>query len=166
MTTSGGHEHPTEAEVRAFVGSHANYYLKQWRHLMEGLDIGADSHLASFLFPLFWLPYRKLWRLSAYSYGAIVLSEIADRVLFSVLLHRESSGVFLRIAILVLGFICAWSENDWYFRHMQRAMMEVRALGSDDYLNRLSRRGGTSPVTAIVWLTVLFALYSAIESLS
>jgi len=157
---------PTEAEVRACVGRHANYYLKQWRQLMEGNNIGADSHLASFLLPIFWFPYRKLWKLTAIVYAIIVFALIADHALFVIWLQGPSPQLFFRIALLLVGFICCWNSNDWYYQHVRRMVQEERASGvtGADYLKRLATRGGTSSIKATLLVVMLLVFFATLET--
>ncbi len=51
----------TEEEIRAFVGSNADYFLKKWRPALEGLSNKAGFNCAAFCLSGFWFPYHKMY---------------------------------------------------------------------------------------------------------
>ena len=60
-------------QLRAFVGSKAQYYLDKWTPLLRSLSGNAGFNWAAFLLSGLWLPYRKMYKATLIFYAIIIL---------------------------------------------------------------------------------------------
>jgi hypothetical protein len=154
----------TEQELRAFVGSNDNYYLRAWRPALTGQGHITRVHVAAFFFPIFWLGYRKMYRL----FGILVAVYIAEylvelRVFVAVLrLDEPPWGPGILVGLIV-ALVCGLCANRWYLSHARRGIARLQAYRLDEsaYLRELSRCGGTS-ILAPFLLLMSFCVGGAI----
>ncbi|QDV38534.1 DUF2628 domain-containing protein [Tautonia plasticadhaerens] len=162
-------ETPEQRDLRAFVGSNADYYLRRWTHLLERESAGAGFNLAAFLLSGFWLVYRKMYRVTAIFFAVILLESVVEEVIFVVVLGNEAVPAGRGLVVgLVAAIVCGSYGNRWYYSHARRVISDVRAqgLGEQAVAGALARRGGTSLVAAIglfvLFLVVTFAVFIAL----
>ena len=140
-------EDPERAELRAFVGSRANYYLSRWSPLLGGRQAGAGFNWAAFLFSGLWIPYRKMYKVTLIFYAVVLLESILEEVVMvGILGQPEVPGGLSLVIGLAIWLICGVFGNRWYFSHAKRVIAEARAEGfeGEALLRTLSRRGGTN----------------------
>lgn len=154
----------TEREIRAFVGSKARYYLQKWAPVLDGLGKETGFNLAAFCLNVFWLPYRKMYKITFILYGFIVLGTILDQVLF----NRSVGNPDLLLTMLknmmiglAIALICGALGNRWYLSHVRNAITQLRTQGlpEDAYYEKLSKRGGTNLIAPIGY----FILYTILD---
>lgn len=139
---------PTEAELRAFVGPHASYYIERWSAglVSERKSGWAWWNWAAVLVPGVWLAYRKLYLMAGFAWGLTLLFvHGAGRFLGG---PKTSRTVVL---LLVVGF--AASANQLYFEKAKRTIARLRGrrLSRQEHLAALARRGGTSLAGSVVF---------------
>jgi hypothetical protein len=154
----------TEPEVRAFVGPRAGYYLNKWRAALHGTGSVTGFNWAGLLLAGIWLPYRKMYAITAIFLGIILLETILEEVVFVGILGKPEAPAPLSYGIgIAAGIICGAFGNRWYLSHARKAIAAVRSegLSEDLHLQTLARRGGTS-LAASLGIFVLFvvALFS------
>lgn len=158
-------EDPATRQLRAFVGPRAHVYLRKW---------AGDSgfNWPAFFFSGLWIAYRKMYRVTAIFFGAVLVISIAEEVLFVHILGEPEAPPALDHAVnLVLALVCGFSGNRWYLSHARRVIAEVRALGlpDDASIDMISRRGGTNLLAAIgillLFMAVVFAVFFVLEFL-
>jgi ribosomal protein S27AE len=159
----------TERELRTFVGRRATYYLGKWRAALEG-GKGTGFNLAAFLFSAFWLPYRKMYRVTLIFYGAIIAESLAEEALFVWILGRdEVPGAVDKLSNLIIGAICGAFANQWYLAHARKEISKLRSEGlpEEEYFQKLARRGGTSLLAGlgciVLFLAVAIGILAAAE---
>lgn len=148
----------TEAEVRAFVGTGAEYYLRKWRPALEGAGNAGNAtgfNWAGFLLSGAWLPFRKMYRITAIFLGVLLLETLLEEIVYTRVLGRpEAPGTLGNMIGLVGAMICGGFGNEWYLSHTQEVIAQVRGQGlpEDAYLQELAKRGGTSFAASLGFL--------------
>jgi hypothetical protein len=140
------------AELRAFIGRRADYYLKKWGPMIRGNGIATGMNWAALFFSGFWLPYRKMFRATAILYGFVFVESIVEEVLsVGFLGYQDVPRQVDLIVNLAVAFVCGTYGNRWYFSHAKQIISQVRAERSanEDLLEHLSKRGGTSFLAAV-----------------
>ncbi len=148
----------SEQEVTAFVGRKARYYLNRWSGALEGTGTSTGFNWAAFFLSGLWLPYRKMYGITAIFLGIILFESILEEFVFVGVLGRAEPPPGLgRVLGLVASIICGGWGNRWYLSHTRRAVADVRRqeLPEDAYLDALARRGGTN-ISASLGFFALF----------
>jgi Protein of unknown function (DUF2628) len=129
----------TEAEMRAFVGRRADYYVDRWTR-----SGGMGANWAAFWLVGFWLPYRKMYRATFILFAAIIADSVVEEVLN--LPNQVSRGAAIAAAVIC----CSWA-NLWYFKHASAKIraLRTRELAEDEHLNAVAAAGGTSLLAGI-----------------
>jgi hypothetical protein len=175
-------DHPTEKELRAFVGPRANYYLDEWRCARPGESRGWSFNWAAHLAPGLWLPYRKMYLLTFLFYTGVcpVLAVVEVLVSMDVARLAKQRELGLLYAATALGlvvplgvwFVCGMAGNRLYLSHTRKKIRRIRSrwestdagqdyLSNDLYLKALSQRGGTNPLALTVILILHVVLFIA-----
>jgi hypothetical protein len=152
----------TRQEVTAFVGRKAGYYLNRWAGALEGTGKSSGFKWAAFFFSGLWLPYRKMYAITAIFLGFILLESLLEEVVFVEVLGRPEPPAGLGQAVgLAASIICGRWGNQWYLSRTRRAVAELRSqeLAEDVYLDALGRRGGTN-IAASLGFFALFIVAS------
>lgn len=177
-------------DLAIFLGSRQGFYLPRFRYLerCSGTRSHTSWNWAAALFPGTWLAYRKLTRaLIPVAILSLLLSLPAFLTLGIGLIHAlGDSGAlseFLGSGLIPVSAIPApllialnlspalslglraymgLMANELYRRHTRREMQRLRRIYSDPlhYRYALSRRGGGSPMRAVVY-AALFLLCTA-----
>ena len=154
---------PTDAELQAFVGKRAPYYLNTWFPTdPRAQPISGEFNAIAFLGGVFWLAYRKMKLESVLFVGVFEVMQVA--VVMLLLLVRlafagwlTSDGLFNTVAMaipgvvwLMLVFVCGTYGNLWYQGFVYRSIAKSwhAEVAAPDELSVLSKWGGTS------WLAV------------
>jgi Protein of unknown function (DUF2628) len=156
----------SEAEIRAFVGKKAYYYLNKWPWSLDYIGRAKGFNWAAFLLSGFWLPHRKMYRTTFIFYSIMVGMTVVEEIVFAALSVSESAAtVYDRVTGLIIPIVCGIFGNGWYLAHAKREIAQIRGLGlkDDDYYAALARRGGTNFFAAIGFLllfaVVMFGIY-------
>jgi len=141
----------TEQELRAFVGSNANFYLRAWAPALTGEGRITRVNFAAFFFPAFWLAYRKMYGAFFVLALILVVEYLLEFVVFTAILALGDPPWATSILVgLIVAVVCGLCANRWYLSHVRRAIARVRAeanamrLDEGAYLRELSIRGRTS----------------------
>jgi hypothetical protein len=148
----------TEQEVRAFVGSSSDYYLRAWQPALAGQGRASGFNIAAFFLAGLWLGYRKMYKATFIVFGVILAETVLEELLFvGVLKMRESPAGMSALVGLVVAVVTGICGNGWYLSHARRAIAEVRSRGlpEDAHLKAIAEHGGTS-LGASLGLFVLF----------
>ena len=154
-------ETPTVAEISAFVGDNADYYLRKWSRRLDRTGRWSGFNWGAFFLPWPWLAYRKMYlpailaglSISVYSRTEHMPGVIQDLSL----LFGPMFQLFIMIACGTLG-------NDAYLSCTLKTIADVRgqSLGEETKLAELSKRGGTSVIACfalpIVCAVIFFLL--------
>ena len=152
-------------DLRAFVGSKADYYLRHWATGRAGAGQGSGFNWAAFFLSGLWLPYRKMYLVTAIFYGAILIESVIEELLFVGLLGRpEAPAAIGHLVGFAAAGICGVCGNRWYLSHARSAIAEVRARLSptQDIFGTLSRRGGTNLLASLGFFLLFLAITSAV----
>lgn len=135
------------AELSAYVGPRAGYYLRKWIRRLEDPQGDVGINWVAFFFPGIWLAYRKMY-MAVFTYFTVVfLVGIAKELVFILVLHQPGSPLVVNLVFNILaGLVCALYGNGWYLAQARRTIAGLRAEGYEgqDLLYALSCRGGTS----------------------
>lgn len=157
----GGRLYPSEAELRAFVGKKAGYYIGKWSPtLIHSLPVGGFNW-AAFFFTGLWLAYRKMYRALAIVLGFFAAETIVEMMIVAGGLAQENTVTVLgRFIALVFSIVCGKFGNSWYLAHATRQVAGIRALGRPEaeYYKALKRRGRPSMVALLGFVVVVFLL--------
>jgi hypothetical protein len=111
-----------------------------------------------------------MYRATAIFFGVIFAESIIEQVLFvGILGEAEVPTVIDRVGNLVVSAICGAYGNAWYLSHTKKQITRLRSQGlpKDEYLDRLSRRGGTSLVASvgsfILFVAAIIAVFAGLE---
>jgi hypothetical protein len=154
------------ADLRAFVGPNADYYLKKWAPRLNDPSQSAGANFAAFFLSLFWLPYRKMYKLAAIFYGIIIVELIIETLIYAPQEPPEAPGRFLG---LLISIACSAYGNRWYLAHAQKAIAKTRAEGLEGgaLRERLSKLGGTNIWASLgmlaAFVVVLLVVFSLVE---
>ncbi len=167
-TARGGYDDPLLIELRAFVGSQADYYLRKWARVLDDPQLGeAGVNWVALFVPLSWLGYRRMYKLAAAVMAAELALYVAVQVLFVDFFGAQSAPLSVTLIITVMvRVVCALYGNAWYLDRAQLALTELRQqrLEGERALNFLARRGGTSGV-GMVLTTVLSHLVAFVTGI-
>ncbi|MBS0262304.1 MAG: DUF2628 domain-containing protein, partial [Planctomycetes bacterium] len=154
-------------ELETFVGKRADYYLGRWARILKGTGTGGFNWAAFFLAG-FWLPYRKMYRNTAIFYG-LVLSETALEEIVKHVGGFGLTGDFQTIVTLIIGAICGAYGNRWYlsFAQQQIAKLKAEEHPRTEFLEKLSKRGGTSLVSGLgIFFGMMIILFTLLTILA
>ncbi len=150
----------TDQEVTVFVGRKAGYYLHRWAGALDGAPTSTGFNWAAFFLSGLWLPYRKMYLITAIFMGIILFESILEEVVFVGVLGRPEAPAGLgRTVGLAASIICGGWGNRWYLSHARRAAAELRSqeLTEDAYLDALARRGGTNIAASLGFFALFIA---------
>lgn len=161
-----------ERQLRAFVGSKAQYFLDKWTPMRQSSSGSAGFNWAAFFLAGLWLSYRKMYKATLIFYTIIILEMMLEDVVFVGILGKaETPAAFERAVMLIVAIICGGYANRWYLSHARSVLSEVSATGlqGDALLQTLERRGGTSVAASlgmfVLFIAVLFAALIPLEML-
>jgi hypothetical protein len=159
-----------EQQLRAFVGSRADYYLQKWAPLQTARGHRTGFNWAAFFLSGLWLPYRKMYKVATVFFAIILVESVAEEVLFVGILGKAETPAGLSNAVgLLVSIICGAYGNRWYLLHATKVISDIRAQGLDQeaMLEALSRRGGTSLGASLglffLFMVVMFAVFFVLE---
>ncbi|MCE9544920.1 MAG: DUF2628 domain-containing protein [Planctomycetia bacterium] len=160
---------PATRDLASFVGPRAKYYLTHWARQQQTQDRRAGFNWAACLLSGLWLPYRKMYKITAIFYAVIIVETFLEDLVFEVVFKRsvpQGIGNAFGIAVAV---ICGMMGNVWYLSHAKR---QIAAVGDDvqgeTRASILARRGGTSlgaAILAFVMFLGVMVLYGVVEAL-
>jgi len=147
----------TVQEVRAFVGPKAGYYLKKWQAALDGTGISNGFNGAAFFLSALWLPYRKMYLITAIFFGIILLEAVLEEVVFlGILAKPEAPAALSSLFGFAAAIVCGNFGNQWYLSHTRKVITEVRSQGlpDDAHSQTLAKRGGTNIVASVGFFTL------------
>ncbi|CEG28695.1 DUF2628 domain-containing protein [Bacillus sp. B-jedd] len=128
-------------EVRTFVGKKADYYLRKWNNPKnKGSNMGWNW--AAFLAGMFWLGYRKMYKLVLIILGAFVVFDIISYIINNPAMDKINNTLGLVVAA-ILGI----SGNYHYYLHAQKNIEDVKNQFPNNLQEQeaaLRKRGGSS----------------------
>ena len=145
----------SEAEIRAFVGRNAEFYLRKWSPARRGSGRPKRWNFAAFFLSGLWVPYRKMYRVTLIILGILVAESLLEEAAIAGGLASERMVASLnRLIGILFSIVCGTFGNAWYLAHAQREIGRIRALGLEDdaYHKALARRGGTSFLASLGFL--------------
>ncbi|MBN2295369.1 MAG: DUF2628 domain-containing protein [Pirellulales bacterium] len=141
-----------EAELQAFVGPKADYYLQKWASIIHAGDNNAGFNWAAFFIAPLWLAYRKMYLVFTLFWSFICVEAILeDFVCIRILGHEEVPTLVDFGSELAIDIICGMLANRCYLWHAKKQIAEIRAQGleGDQLLWQITKRGGTSMRTSL-----------------
>ncbi|MGD9722699.1 MAG: DUF2628 domain-containing protein [Pirellulales bacterium] len=144
------------AELQAFVGRKADYYLRKWAPRLESPDGEAGFNWAAFFLTALWMAYRKMYRNAIFCIVASWVVSLGLQLLFMFVFQSKSLPASAAvISNIMFCLVCGVLGNSWYLAHAQRKIAAARAQGLDGpiLMSTLQQRGGTS------WWAVLGLMF-------
>jgi hypothetical protein len=146
------YDDPEVAELQAFVGPKAKYYLRKWAPRLESPDGEVGMNWAAFFLTAFWMGYRKMYRNVALYFVATFAIWVPVELLFVYVVRAKTTpGIVSLLLNLMVALVCGAFGNVWYLEHAKRKIAAVRAQGLEGQhrLYALAQRGGTSLLGSI-----------------
>lgn len=145
-----------EEAVRAFVGSKADYYLRRWAPLLEGKTWGAGFNWAAFFLTGLWLPYRKMYKITAIFLGFWVVESLGEELFFQSSFARPGAVGQWQFDVglnLVVSALFGLLANRLYLSHVRHAVAvaALEGLEGDERSTSLAKRGQTSLFSALLF---------------
>lgn len=132
-----------DEDLRRFVGSNSDYFLRKWQKYRNGGSIFGWNWPALFL-GAGWLGYRKMYTEAWLIIGAALVCSLLGAFSLGV----DSPGL---AAVSVLGFLVVLVlvpllGNYWYFKHASSELAAIRESsgGETDIALGFARKGGVS----------------------
>jgi hypothetical protein len=150
--TLGGDGEAQVAELQAFVGRKANYYLRKWAPRLESPQGDVGFNWAAFFLTAFWLGYRKMFRnVIVYFFATIGLSVFVELLFVFVFKSPAMPASVNLLMNVMVAVVCGGFGNTWYLAHARRKIAAARAQGfeGDQLLSAIADRGGTSLLCSI-----------------
>src|SRR5262245_49928967 len=118
---------PNEDELRAAVGPNADYYLAQWRDVIDGFPARREFNPAACLLAGLWLPYRKLYGRTLQFYGLLLAAVALAWALAPLARWLAVLAVFAAaFAAVILCLAVGYFANSWYLAATLRRVARVR----------------------------------------
>lgn len=136
-----------EDRRRAAIGPRASYYLAKWSE-MDSKGIKRSWNWPACFVNLFWFAYRKMWL------PLIVFLVAAAALGFATAGARMDVQLLPMIA---LSFVTGTYGNFLYRRHVERLVAGTAGMDEEAVLERLRKRGGTSPLALGIALALAAA---------
>ncbi|WP_230655626.1 DUF2628 domain-containing protein [Psychrobacter sp. I-STPA10] len=164
----------TDAFLSAYVGDrYQSYYRDNW---FKGNPISLKSaeeashtlgfNIAAFFLGIFWLCYRKMYRVAFIYMGAItVLDLIVMHVLSMDTYEKVGNITFMIAPAIMLGILA----NRFYLQHCIKQIKQKTSTASDTGVicQQLSSEGGTTwlgafggTILAIIMVGVMYYLFA------
>ena len=150
-------------ELRAFVGSNANYYIRMWAGVIRRPNASCGFSFAAAFFAGPWLLYRRMYL----RFFALIGISVVVGLVGIVLSNGRGAPALNLLSTIIFGIVCGIKGNWWYFTEAQRTIAEVRTWGLPDneHLTSLSERGGTNVGAMLAGLAagIFLIMCSAIQ---
>lgn len=131
---------PSEADLRAFVGPNADYYLRGWADAQPGVDLQRLRwNWPAFFLNVVWLLYRRMYRYFWIGAGVLVAIGLVEGVVMAWLGIKPPSYLDIAITLGVAWYFGAFGT--WfYYRHATKEIQRTKVqLPSPD---AIARAGG------------------------
>jgi hypothetical protein len=136
--------------MRAFVGKNADYYINKWQNAKDPAK-RSGWNWAGFLAGIFWLGYRKMYK--------ILLAVLGLFLLIDFIQYFTSFDIYAQVGLGVSG-VLGIIGNSVYYNHMNRRIKELsKNCGNDDELKELARAVGGATWKGVGITLLLFAAY-------
>ena len=138
-----------DALARAYIGKSEHYYLPKWKRRASFWSSGFN--LPAAILGLFWMGYRKMYRVAAI-YCAVLIAETMAEEWLAAKLDIVLSDRFYLLTTVVIVAVTGIFANRWYIGSVQRQVARVHAEGhrGETAIAVLENRGGTSVSMAFV----------------
>lgn len=159
---------PTEAELRAFVGPNADYYLNKWSLAQVRPGQGGGYNWPAFLLGGVWLPYRKLYAAASTLWGIAFLLGVWNLLSPKAGPAISFTALFAFIPFLLLLALASYADQ-LYLAKARKVITQARGQcqSGEIHLATIARRGGTSRIAALGFPAVfLFGLFGAALALN
>ena len=164
------------ADITAFVGSSSSYYITRF-FMLKNKKINFAFNLCAGFLSVFWLSFRKMYKLFAGIFAVLFVFNIPSIILsyqaytaffkdldyyykyldYNPLLYTPSQTLLTleaiaQIVIYVVSIYLFFNANKIYMNHVIKSIKKIRLKYSDnnEYYNALRTNGGTSYVIPIV----------------
>ena len=145
-----------EDVIRAFVGKNADYYINKWKSAKEPAK-RAGWNWAGFFVGLFWMGYRRMYKILFMILGLFILIDIIQLFVSFDL----SRGVSIGISAVAGG-----SGNSLYYNHMNQKIKSLSPnSSSDDELKELAKTAGGATWKGVGITLLLFIAYIIVTSI-
>lgn len=126
-----------------FVGNNYYFYKKKWENQSPNGSF-SSWNWAAFLFPYYWLAYRKMY---LYAFLSVIASFASTIIPFGGIITHVVTGVY---------------ANYWYYNKCNTAIKTASQYRNEDAAVYLKKQGGTSGLSLFLSIVINILLASAI----
>jgi hypothetical protein len=139
---------PSEADLRAFVGPNAEYYLQGWANVKPDGDIQRLRwNWPAFFLNIVWLLYRRMYRYFWIGFGVLVAVAIFEEVATPLLSIGTPNYVNFSLNLTIAYYFGSFGTS-LYYRHAAEEIRRTKAqLFTPD---AVARAGGVRLLWAVV----------------
>lgn len=155
---------PPDAELGAYVGRRAGFYLHRWKRTPHG-RASRGWNWAAALFDVPWFFYRGMYKegflLEAVEVAGQILVLVAGRALE--IDRRVTTAVTLALFLATGVAVGSWA-NALYLRKTRAAIRGLPPnLSATDRLKELARKGGVSNFGVVLAVALRWGLWLALK---
>lgn len=138
---------------RIFIGEQANYYIPKWEKIQSGQIISFNIY--AFLFGIFWMFYRKMYRTALIVGGLLVFQFlIEDFLRINMNITEEGFKPITWSFTLLINTLFALFSNWLFYLEGQRKIEQIKDSTIDDYEVKLLQAGGTSILSVFLGMVI------------
>ncbi|MFN6943346.1 MAG: DUF2628 domain-containing protein [Cytophagaceae bacterium] len=155
----------TEEYLRAYFGKKSDYYLDKWNEYKNGKIISFKPY--AFLFGLFWLLHRKMYKI-ALIVALVILVEgiIEDYLLTDIINIEEDYGKIIDLfTMFTFGAFFGMFGNYLYMKSSEQKIKRILSeeLTKEETILKLEKSGGTSWAFLII-LCLIIATFIVVNN--
>ena len=148
-----GNENDEIKDWKIYLGEEANYYIPKWDKIQSGQIISFNIY--AFIFGIFWMLYRKMYRTALIVGGFIILQLAAEELLMTKMyMTEEEFKPISWISTLAINTLLALFSNWLFYKEAKRKIADVKNTTIGDYDLRLLDVGGTSVLSIFIGLII------------
>ena len=156
QSTNHQESHTGDEELRLFVGEKSDYYINKWNKTKNG----RSWNWAAFFAGLFWVGYRKMYKVILIAFGIFILFDIIALFMDNELVDALNYGISMGLAITFGSF-----GNYFYFTSAKRKIQKVKDTKSNNpelQSQEIQKSGGGSWKGVFITFA-MFVLYIGIN---
>lgn len=142
----------------------ASYYISKWIDIEEGQHF--SFNIAPFFLGIFWMLYRKMYRMHFIFIGIIILEGLLEVALIAFLEWYQYENLISNIGNLTFSIVLGFIGNWLYYRHTSRKISELKRSHHNEaeLYAALEKTGGTSYMPIFVAILVYGSIILGVVS--
>lgn len=146
----------SENILRAFVGKNSDFYISKWKKAKDPSK-RAGWNWAGFLVGVFWLGYRKIYKILFLLLGLFILIDMVQVFIGIDFTKGVSAGLAAAFGV---------GGNTFYYSHMNEKLNTLKQNSQDDgELEELARKAGGATWKGVGITVLLMIAYVIVSSI-